>query len=65
VTGSPAEALTAIQVQQNHLMTEPGVASDRSSAATFRVTGMTTSDDYLEGGCGGPCPEGQTGGGAE
>jgi hypothetical protein len=63
--GSAAEALAAVQVQQNHLMTELGVTGDRSSAAAFRVTRMTTSDDYLEGGRGGPCQERQTGGGAE
>src|ERR1019366_1915681 len=46
---SAAEPLTAIQVQQNHLMAELGVARDRPGAAAFRIARMTARDDYLEG----------------
>ena len=63
--GSAAEALTAIQVQQNHLVAELGVAGNRAGAAAFWVAGMTAGHDYLEDGHGGPSHQRQTGGGAE
>jgi hypothetical protein len=61
----PQNPRRAIQVQQNHLMAELGVARDRPGAAAFRIARMTARDDYLERVRGGLCQKGQSSGGGD
>jgi hypothetical protein len=62
---SATEPLTAIQVQDDNLMAELGVARDGPGAAALGVARMTARDDDLEGWRGGSCQEGQRGGGEQ
>jgi hypothetical protein len=46
---SPAVSLSAVQVEQNHLMAKLRVSRDCTGAAAFGIARMTAHDDNLEG----------------
>ena len=55
--GFAAVAFSAIEIEQNHMVAEVGVAGDGAGAAAFGVAGVTACDHDSEGGSCGLCGE--------